>query len=115
MGLQSQQQQQQMAQEPVTIDTPYKDLEKLPGAQPYKAEIDRTYKEFKQPMTLKLSEIAASKGTMFATLNEELEKIHVFILKIEYKQTTLFNDIKPFLEEIKNITKYTRIQGKVFS
>lgn len=92
--------------EGVTFDTPYKDLPVH-----YKTEVDRTFSEFKQPQKLAIASIAKSKGAAFDEMKDHLRTLHLSVLKVENQQLELQRNIRPFLEEIKHLSRDVRISG----
>ena len=85
-------------------DVPYRDL-----PEPTRVEIDRTFQEFKMPLRLALDEVSKSKGRFLVDLQEELRKIYLSVLNIENQQAQLQQLIRPYLDEVKNISKDARI------
>lgn len=90
------------------VETPYSEL---PTG--YKAEIDRTWKDMKEPMKVKLEEISRSRGNIFEEVHSELRKIHLAVLKVENEQRRLQSEIKPFLAELKITSETGRLQAAV--
>mmetsp|Transcript_10869 Transcript_10869/g.17700 ORF Transcript_10869/g.17700 Transcript_10869/m.17700 type:complete len:735 (-) Transcript_10869:81-2285(-) len=90
------------------LDTMYKDL-----PQSYKTEIDRTWKDMKQPMKQKLAEMASNRGHIFGDVAEELRRIHVAVLRVENEQRRLQSEIKPFLKQLKADSEGGRLQAAV--
>lgn len=90
------------------IETQYKDM----PAQ-YKAEIDRTWKEMKEPMKLKLEEISRSRGVIFDEVHNELRRIHLAVLNVENEQRRLQSEIRPFLADLKRTSETGRLQAAI--
>jgi hypothetical protein len=90
------------------LETSYKDM-----PAPYKAEIDRTWKDMKHPMKQKLSEISRSRGQVFQEVHGELRKIYLAVLKVENEQQRLQAEIKPFLAELKVTSEVGRLQAAI--
>ena len=89
-------------------ETMYNDL---PAA--YKAELDRTWKEMKQPMKVKLEEIARSRGSIFDDVHSELRRIHLAVIKVENEQRRLQGEIRPFLAELRQTSEVGRLQAAI--
>ena len=89
-----------------SAETPYNEL---PAG--YKAELDRTWKEMKQPMRAKLGEVARSRGNVFEEVRGELQRIHLAVLKVENEQRRLQGEIFPFLTELKTTSETGRMQA----
>jgi hypothetical protein len=89
-------------------ETLYNDL---PPA--YKAELDRTWKEMKQPVKQKLEEISRSRGSIFDDVHSELRRIHLAVLKVENEQRRLQGEIRPFLAELKRTSETGRLQAAI--
>lgn len=89
-------------------ETPYNDLQPA-----YKAELDRTWKEMKQPMKQKLEEISRSRGSIFDDVHSELRRIHLAVLKVENEQRRLQGEIRPFLAELKQTSEVGRLQAAI--
>lgn len=90
------------------VETPYAEL---PAG--YKSEIDRTWKDMKEPMKVKLEEISRSRGYLFEEVYGELRRIHLAVLKVENEQRRLQSEIKPFLAELKVTSETGRLQAAV--
>lgn len=90
------------------VETPYAEL---PAG--YKAEIDRTWKDMKEPMKVKLEEISRSRGYIFEEVYNELRRIHLAVLKVENEQRRLQSEIRPFLAELKVTSETGRLQAAV--
>ncbi|OYW84891.1 MAG: hypothetical protein B7Z20_10070, partial [Sphingobium sp. 32-64-5] len=90
------------------VETLYKDM-----PAPYKAEIDRTWKEMKQPMKMKLEEISRSRGVIFDEVHNELRRIHLAVLNVENEQRRLQNEIRPFLADLKRTSETGRLQAAI--
>lgn len=90
------------------IETQYKDM-----PAPYKAEVDRTWKEMKQPMKTKLEEISRSRGVIFDEVHNELRRIHLAVLNVENEQRRLQSEIRPFLAELRRTSETGRLQAAI--
>ena len=90
------------------VETLYKDM-----PEPYKAEIDRTWKEMKQPMKMKLEEISRSRGVIFDEVHNELRRIHLAVLNVENEQRRLQSEIRPFLADLKRTSETGRLQAAI--
>jgi hypothetical protein len=85
-------------------DKPYNEL-----SAGTKTEIDRTFRDFKMPFRTTMAEISKSKGGFLVDLRDELRKLYLSVLNIENQQAKLHLSIRPFLDEVKNISKDARI------
>ena len=79
----------------------------------YKQELDRTWKELKQPMKLKLDEIARFRGQAVESVAKELHAIHLAVLKVENEQLALQHEVRPFLEELQQTSDTARLQAVI--
>ncbi|KAJ1408053.1 hypothetical protein B484DRAFT_436349, partial [Ochromonadaceae sp. CCMP2298] len=90
------------------LDTPYNELP--PN---YRGEIDRIWKEMKQPMKQQLAEIGRSRGHIFEEVQEELRRIHVTVLRVENEQRRLQGEVRPFLAQLKLESETGRLQAAI--
>lgn len=79
----------------------------------YKSELDRTWKDMKQPMKMKIEEIARSRGSILDDVHGELRRIHLAVLKVENEQRNLQGEIRPFLAELRRTSETGRLQAAI--
>eukprot|EP01039_Chlorochromonas_danica_P010035 gene10035-11102_t len=92
-------------EEKIPLETKYSDL-----PQPYRDEIDRTFREFKEPMRNTLAAIKSRVENKAAhELHDTLQILHLQVVKLETYQSNLKETIKPFLDEMKTLHREYRI------
>lgn len=93
----------QLAAAQEILDKNYKDLPQM-----YQQEISRTVTEFIIPTRTMLLELSNHRGHLFSALEAELKKIILAVIKLEAEQSRLQSELKPFVEESKELSHTVR-------